>query len=142
MSRVRITFPEPPVFAHEIEVRVSDLNYGNHLGHDSLVSLLHEARVRFFRHFGMEERDIDGVGILLADLAVAYRAQVFYGQTLRIEIAIGEAGARSCDLVYRVTDRVTDGLVALAKTGIVFFDYEAKRMAQVPARFRRLLPAG
>ena len=142
MSRVRIAFPEPPIFTHEVEVRVSDLNYGNHLGHDSLVSLLHEARVRFFRHFGMEERDIDGVGILLADLAVTYRAQVFYGQTLRIDIAVGEAGARSCDLVYRVTDRDAGGLVALAKTGIVFFDYGANRMADIPPSFRRLLPAG
>ncbi len=115
MSRVRIAFPEPPIFSHEVEVRVSDLNYGNHLGHDSLVSLLHEARVRFFRHFGMEERNVDGVGILLADLAVTYRAQVFYGQTLRIDIAIGEAGARSCDLVYRVTDRDAGTLVALAR---------------------------
>ena len=141
MSRVRIAFPEPPIFTHEIEVRVSDLNYGNHLGHDSLISLLHEARVRFFRHFGMEERDIDGVGILLADLAVTYRAQVFYGQTLRIDIAIGEAGARSCDLVYRVTDRDAGGLVALAKTGIVFFDYGANRMVDIPPSFRRLLPA-
>lgn len=142
MPRVRIAFPDPPIFSAEIEVRVSDLNYGNHLGHDSLVSLLHEARVRFFRHFGMEERDMGGVGILLADLAVTYRAQVFYGQTLRIDIAIGEAGARSCDLVYRVTDRDAGEVVALAKTGIVFFDYEAKRMADIPASFRRLLPAG
>lgn len=142
MSRARITFPEPPLFTHELEVRVADLNYGNHLGHDSLVSLLHEARVRFFLHFGMEERSIDGVGILLVELVVIYRAQVFHGQTLRIDLAIGEAGARGCDLVYRVTDRDSGALVALARTGIVFYDYAERKLAGIPASFRRILPEG
>jgi acyl-CoA thioester hydrolase len=127
------------MFTHELDVRVSDLNYGNHLGHDSLISLLHEARVRFLLHFGMEERNIDGVGILLVDLAVTYRAQVFHGQVLRVDVTIGEVGARGCDLVYRVTDRDSGGVVALAKTGIVFYDYQEKKVAGIPASFRRLL---
>ncbi len=139
MSRVRITFPDPPLFTCDLDVRVSDLNYGNHLGHDSLISLLHEARVRFFLNFEMEERNVDGVGILLVDLAVTYRAQVFHGQILRIDVTIGEPAARGCDLVYRVTDRGTGGVVALAKTGIVFYDYQEQRVADIPERFRALL---
>ncbi len=43
------------LFSATLEVRISDINYGNHLGHDSLVSLLHEARVRFLRHLGYTE---------------------------------------------------------------------------------------
>jgi acyl-CoA thioester hydrolase len=139
MSRVRIVFPDPPMFTHELDVRVSDLNYGNHLGHDSLVSLLHEARVRFFLHFDMEERNIDGVGILLVDLAVAYRAQVFHGQVLRIDVTTGDASAHGCDLIYRVTDRDAGKVVALARTGIVFYDYQERRVAEMPTRFRQLL---
>ena len=87
MPRIHIPFPESVLFEHRVPVRITDLNYGNHLGHDALVSILHEARARFFRAFGMSEADVDGVGIILVDLAVRYQAQVFYGQTLRIEIA-------------------------------------------------------
>lgn len=139
MSRVRIDYPGPTLFVCEIPVRISDLNYGNHLGHDALISILHEARVRFFRNFEMEELDVGGAGILLVDLAVAYKAQVFYGQVLKIEIAIGDVSSRGCDLVYRVTDRDSDTLVALAKTGIVFFDYEKNRVVSMPARFRAVV---
>lgn len=139
MARVRLTFPESVLFTHEIEVRISDLNYGNHLGHDSLVSMLHETRARFFRHFGMEEGDIEGAGILLVDLAVTYRAQVFYGQLLRIEVAAGDVGARGCDLIYRVTDATSGELVSLAKTGIVFYDYGLKKVVATPPSFARVL---
>ncbi len=139
MARIRLTFPEQVLFVHEIPARISDLNYGNHLGHDSLISMLHEARARFFRHFGMAESDVDGVGILLVDLAVTYRAQVFYGQVLRIEIAGSDIGGRGCDLLYRVTDAAGGDSVALAKTGIVFYDYNQNRVATMPPRFRRVL---
>ena len=52
MARVKIEFPETTLFTHELSVRITDLNYGNHLAHDSLISLLHEARAPFFYRKG------------------------------------------------------------------------------------------
>jgi len=141
MARLRIDFPGPVLFTHEIPVRITDLNYGNHLGHDALISLLHEARARFFRSLGQHEGDVDGAGILLVDLAVSYLAQVFYGQVLSVEIGAGEVGRSGCELVYRVRDRDAGTDVALARTGIVFFDYGRKRVAPIPASFRAALGA-
>ena len=139
MNRVSIPFPEPAIFSHQIPVRITDLNYGNHLGHDILVSMLHEGRARFFRAHEMEEGNVDGPGVILVDLEVRYRAQVFYGQTLQIEIAIGGLGSRGCDFYYRVTDSAGGGLVAEARTGIIFFDYGANKVASVPPRFREIV---
>ncbi len=139
MTREAIVFPDRALFADEQTVRISDINYGNHLGHDSLVSILHEARVRFFRAHGMEEANVEGRGIILTELAVSYRAQAFYGQVLEIEIAAGEIGSRGCDLLYRVTDRHSNTLVALARTSLLFFDYGNQRVAAMPERFRRVI---
>ena len=136
MTRIRIEFPEPVLFTQDIPVRITDLNYGNHLGHDVLVSLLHEARARFFRAQGHEEGNIEGAGILLVDLAVGYQSQVFYGQVLAVEIAAGDIGRSGCDLVYRVRDRDTGTAVALAKTGIVFYDYARHKVVPIPGSFR------
>ena len=139
MARLQIDFPDPPLFDYQIPVRITDLNYGRHLGHDTLVSLLHEARARFFSASGMAEDDVDGLGVILTELRVSYRAQAFFGQTLRIEIACGEIGSRGCDLRYRLSDRETGRLVALASTGILFFDYASERVAAMPERFRRVI---
>jgi acyl-CoA thioesterase FadM len=141
MPPATIEFPERALFAHEIPVRITDLNYGRHLGHDTLVSLLHEARARFFQHAGMAEDDVDGLGIILTELWVSYRAQVFFGQTLKVEIARGDLGTRGCELLYRVSDRENGTPVALARTGLLFFDYGRGRVAAMPERFRCLIAA-
>ena len=61
MERVRLEFPETAiVHRHPLTVRVTDMNYGRHLGHDTLVSLLHEARIQAFAALGLTEWDMGG----------------------------------------------------------------------------------
>ncbi len=139
MTRVRLDYPGPTLFTAEIPIRITDINYGNHLAHDRLVSLLHEARLQFFRAFGFTEHDIEGRAILLVELAVTYHREAFYGQTLRVETAIGEAGSRSCAVLYRVTDAANGETVALARTGIVFIDPASRRVVPIPPGFRALI---
>lgn len=141
MARVRLTFPEPALFTTDLPVRIADINYGNHLGHDRLISMLHEARVQFFGHLGFAEADVEGAGIILVDLAVSYREQVFHGQTLRVEMAAEDVRPRGFDLHYRVTTVPTAALIAQAKTGLLFFDYARKEVVAMPPRFAAALGA-
>ena len=61
MPRVKVTLPESFLFTVELPIRITDLNYGAHLGNDALLSLLHEARVKFLAHLGQPEQ-VGGVG--------------------------------------------------------------------------------
>jgi acyl-CoA thioester hydrolase len=138
MPRVRIDLPETFLFTTEITVRVTDLNYGAHLGNDTMLSLIHEARVQFLRAFGMNEKDAGGVSIIMADAAIVYRAEAFAGDCLRFDVTIGELSRAGCDLLYRVT-RASDGrLVAEVKTGIAFLDIESRKLTALPDAIRRL----
>ena len=58
MTRIKIELPETYLFSTEIPVRITDLNYGNHLGNDAILSLLHEARVRFLAYYGWTESSV------------------------------------------------------------------------------------
>jgi len=132
MSRVTIQSPGTFPFSTELEVRVSDLNYGNHLGNDGVLTLIHEARRRFLESLGLEEISLDGLGFVIADAAIIYRAQAFYADRLRIQVAAGDFGSRGCDFYYRIT-HVTDGRVlAEAKTGTVYFDFRAQKTLSFP----------
>jgi acyl-CoA thioesterase FadM len=135
MARIEIQMIEEFVFETELAVRIKDINYGNHLGHDSLVSLMHEARVMFLENFGFSETDVDGNGLLVSDLAVIYKSQSFYGDTLKFEIGVGEFNPYGCDLFYRVTNTKTGILIVMAKTGIVFFDYSRNKVVKTPGVF-------
>lgn len=135
MARIKLDLPEEFLFETLVEVRVTDLNYGGHLGNDRVLALLHEARARFFAAHGMSELDVDGLGILVADAVVLYRAEAFFADPLRIRIAAADFNKYGCDLLYLATHAAEGREIARAKTGIVFFDYAARRLSSAPARF-------
>ena len=139
MARIQLDIPEQLPFSTEIDVRVTDMNYGSHLGNDSMLSLIHEARVRFLAAHDMSERDVDGRSLILADVAVVYRAEAFAGDRLRFEVGVGDTSRVGCDLVYRVTHVADERLVAEAKTGIVFLDPDSRRPVALPKSIAHLV---
>jgi len=115
-------------------VRSSDLNYGAHVGHDRMLTLIQEARIDMYRSFGYsDERSFEGpVGQVIADAAIQYKSECFLGDELFIEIGIGESSRSGFDMYYRVTNRTKSKEAAVAKTGIVCFDYARRKVAPIP----------
>lgn len=135
MARIKIEMIKKFAFETQLVVRITDINYGNHVGSDAFISLLHEARVRFLANLGFTETDIGGAALMISDLAVIYKSQAFCGDILTFEIGAGDFNKYGCDLFYRVTHTKTGNLVVLAKTGIVFFDIAGNTLINPPAVF-------
>ncbi len=134
MSRTIINLPSEFAFSTDIPIRIGDINRGMHLGHDSFLIIIEEARTRFFMSLGYIENNricIEGIGVIMTDASIVYLKQGEYGQTLKVEIAINDFTTRSFDMVYRVSDRDTGVEIARAKTGFVFYDYQKQKMAAV-----------
>ncbi len=142
MPRVQVDVDQTNVFTTEIPVRIDDVNFGGHMGNDAVLTLAQEARTRFFNHFGFEERDIDGKGILIADAAIVYKAQTFYGDILRVDLGITDIGRKGCDITYLFTNKESGSEVVRAKTGIVFFDYGKQQVVRIPPIFLQRLELG
>ncbi len=135
MSRIKVNLPDKFIYKTEIPVRITDLNYGGHLGNDSVLSIVHEARVRFLNNFGFTELDIDGKSILMIDALVNFVRESFYGDVLIIEINIANIDAKGCDIFYKISNKETGKLVAAVKTGIVFYDLRDKKISNTPEKF-------
>ena len=135
MARIELNLPEIFDFSTDVRVRISDINYGNHLGNDALLSLVHEARLQFLQSRGFSELDIDGCGLILTDAVILYKSQGFHGDLLTILAAVGDFTKYGCDFFYKVIRKNGGKEVARAKTGIVFFDYNRQKVAPVPAAF-------
>lgn len=138
MARIKINPPKKYNYSTDISLRISDINYGGHLGHDSILSLAHEARVRFFTGHGFSELNAFGPAIILSDVAIYYQSEGFYGDVVTVEIAVCDYLKYGCDLVYRITNKESGKVVAILKTGIVFIHYDKHEVAQVPKEFRAL----
>jgi len=141
MARIKIITPEKIIDTINIPVRIGDINYGNHLGNDSLVSIIHEARIKWLSKNGFSEMNIGGCGTIMNELAVNYLNESFYGDTLIIQISIGEISTSSFELYYNITTLRADKelKIAKAKTGMVCYDYENKKIAAVPNAFLSLI---
>lgn len=134
MPRIKLDHPHKYHFHTEIPVRITDLNYGNHLANDALLSILHEARVRFLARIGYTEMDIEGAGIMMGDAAIIYKVQAFYNDVLNVDLAVSDIAKKSCDIFYRVMKK-PDRIVAYAKTCIVFYNMHEQKPVRIPESF-------
>jgi len=98
MSRVKIDLPEKFSFSTLLAVRITDLNYGGHVGNDRILALIHEARMQFFLHWGFRELDLAGVGSILSDAAIEFKNELFYGDILKASVTASNFSKVSFDL--------------------------------------------
>src|SRR6266508_4714914 len=134
MSRVKIELPAKFSFEAVIPIRITDLNYGNHVGNNAILSILHETRVQYLRHFGYGELNFGGVGLIMSDVAIEFKSEIFYVEKIIASVDVGGFSKFSFEVYYKLEKENNHKriLVAIAKTGMVCYDYPAKKIAGVP----------
>ena len=140
MARIKIYLPENFVFSTEIPVRITDLNYGAHVGNDTILALIHEARMQWLINLGYaSELNIDGLGLIMADAGIEFKNELFYGEKILASVAIADITKIGFDLYYKL-EKINPSertLIAIAKTGMLCFDYEKRKIASVPDELRK-----
>jgi acyl-CoA thioesterase FadM len=138
MARLKLDFPEDQYcYSTQLTVRVTDINAANHLGNDSMISMISEARARFLFEFGIKETQEDGIGIIVTDLATTYRSEAHARDQLLFEVGVMDFNKYGGDVIFRITRPRDHALVAMAKSGFVFFNYKTNRVVPMPERFHR-----
>jgi acyl-CoA thioesterase FadM len=137
MARLQLNFPEDQFYySTPLTVRVTDINAANHLGNDSMISMISEARARFLFEFGVAETERDGTGIIVTDLATTYRAEAHARDQLLFEVGVMDFNKYGGDITFRVTRPKDRKLIAVAKSGFVFFNYKTSQVVAMPEDFR------
>ena len=134
MTRIRLSIPKNIHFTTQLSLRIYDLNYGAHMGNDSVLSIVHEARVRFLNYIDQKESDFYGFSLLMADSAVVYKKEAFYGEKLKIDITVTEYYKFGFELFYLISN-VAASEIARVKTGLVCYDHSEKKMIRLPDEF-------
>lgn len=141
MARVVIDLPEQFDFAIELPIYISHINRGDHLGNDALIGYLNEARIHFMAARGFDEYRPQGYAFVNSDLAVSYKSEAHYQETLKIEVAAAEFHKYGCDIVYRVTDAASGRLIAEAKSAHLIFDPIKSKPVLAPPSLQEKLSA-
>lgn len=141
MARIKIEIPKHILATFNIPIRISDINYGNHVGNDAFVSIIHEARMQWLKLHDYTELNIEGTGLIMSDLAVEFKNESFYGDILEVKVGAGEISRASFELYYQLSvkrdNEIT--LLANAKTGMICYNYSARKVVTIPDQLKLIL---
>jgi acyl-CoA thioester hydrolase len=143
MPRIKIKLPEKFAFSTTIDIRITDINYGGHVGNDTVLSIIHEARIRFLKTLGYSELNCGGAGLIMCDAGIEFKNELFYEDTVIASVTVSEFSKVGFEIYYKL-EKKKDGnavAVALAKTGMVCYDYSQKKIIPVPEEVKEKLSA-
>ena len=142
MPKIKINFPQKyfdiPI---DIPVRITDINYGNHVGNDSIIGIIHEARVQFLQFYGYTELNIEGIGLIMSALSVEFKNESFYKDIISIKIVCGEISKVSFELFFSLSTIRDNREITIAKavTTMVCYDYIIKKVSALPKKLQQIL---
>ena len=122
------------MFAHRETVRFRDLDSMGHVNNAVFLTYMEQARIGFL--FG---RGATTNSIIIARVEIDYRSPVGLGDTVEVAVRCDRLGTKSFDLEYEL--RVGDRVVAEARSVQVFYDYDRREAAELPADWRQALTA-
>lgn len=136
MSRIKITFPEKSIFQYKSVIGVNMINYGGHLGNDAVLTIFQDARIAFFKANNLSEINIGNeLGIIQSDAAVQYLSEGHLHDEITTTIAFDITSTIGFDIYYKIETKGATKPIAIGKTGMITFDYKAKKMSQTPSSF-------
>lgn len=140
MSRIKIELPESFSFEYIMPVRITDINYGGHVGNDKYLSFLHEARMALLAKHGYTELSFAGTGLIMSQAIIEYKKELNYGDTIRIQVQAVNPGKYGFDLYYCILLQTNHQPLIAAKaiTTMLCYDYSAKRLVSLPPHIETL----
>ena len=136
MPRLQLELPERFAFATDVTVYVGHINIARHVDNALMLSLVAEARSRYFAAMGYGEDAVEGLATTIADVLWLYRSEAFHGDVLSVEMIAGDYNKYGFDLLYRMTRKSDGREIGRGKHGIVFIDTQQRKVARVPPEFR------
>jgi YbgC/YbaW family acyl-CoA thioester hydrolase len=134
MQRIKVNLPEKFSFSTIVPIRITDLNYGGHVGNDSFLSLIHEARQQFLHHYGYSELNFENTGLIMADAAIEFKRELNYPESLKISVVASDFDKLGFDIYYllEIVHPEKNIVAGKAKTGMLCYDYATKKKVAIP----------
>jgi acyl-CoA thioester hydrolase len=127
-------------FFHPIEVRYGDLDPQGHVNNAKYLTYIEQARTQYVRRLGLwPGGSFQDLGIILADAHLTFRAQITFGQSMRVGTRVVSIGNKSFKMEFRLEDAADGKELASGTTVQVAFDYRSGKSMPVPQAWREAI---
>lgn len=127
------------IFSNRINVRIDDINFGNHLCHTKFLNIIHNTRALFLKHYNLSELNCFGPSLVMLNLNIDYHNQCFFNDDLEITLAIDKIEKITFSLFYSVFNHTLNKMAAKAVTKMAFIDLKKGKVEKMPAEFLKLM---
>jgi len=129
-------------FYTPIQVRYADLDTQWHVNNSRYSTYIEQGRFDYLQHLGL----FDGIhfaslGLIVADVHIAYLAQIKLNQQVRVGVRTSRIGTKSLTLEYEIQDTTTGELLAKAESVMVAYDYERQQTIPLSPEKRAAIEA-
>jgi acyl-CoA thioester hydrolase len=126
----------------EIPVAWGDMDAYAHVNNAVYLRWFETGRIAYFERLGLIERkQEDGVGPILARVAVDYRRPVTYPDSVRVDTTVTRIGTSSFTMAHRAFSKALQAEAAAGESVIVVYDYGQGRSAPVDDALRAAIAA-
>jgi len=120
----------------DVPVRFADTDALGHVNNANYLSFLESARIEYIKKV-LGRVKTEDFGVIIARIEIDYKSPAFHYETLRVGCRVEEIGGSSIKMDYRIEDKATGRLVALAKSVMVAFDYALGKPTRVSDEWRQ-----
>lgn len=139
MTQIKIELPNSFNYSIEYNIRLTEVNVGGHLGNDSLIGLMNDAYMKYLETKGFKYSIIDNYSLINTNLVINYLSEVFFDHNILIELCADNYTDAGFDFIYRITNKNTNKIAAVAKAYMLVYDYINKKKVKIPEKLLNVL---
>jgi acyl-CoA thioester hydrolase len=129
-------------FQYPIQVRYGDLDPQWHVNNAHFLMFLEQSRFAYLVETGLfDGKSFFDLGLIVADVHVAYLAPIDMHQKVVIGVRINRIGTKSLTFEYEMKEEGTGVIFSKAETVMVAYDYKAHQSMPVPQEWRKTISA-
>jgi acyl-CoA thioester hydrolase len=124
-------------YRHRLSVRFRDCDSMGHVNHAVYFTYFEQCRLTFWRE--LTGWPSPHTRVIIARAECDYRAPAHFGDDLEVRLNVGEIGRSSFVLTYEIAAIETARVIALGRTVMVSYDYDAGKATPLPDATHALL---
>jgi len=127
-------------FYHPIEIRYGDLDPQGHVNNARYLTYFEQARVAYIVSLGLwKSASFMDFGVILADAQVTFKAPIFYGAEILVDVCVTRLGNKSLTMEYCIKEACSGREYATGSTVLVAYDYRANETITIPDTWRNTI---
>lgn len=127
-------------FYYPIEIRYGDLDPQGHVNNAKYLTYFEQARLAYVMNLGLWKGvSFMDIGIILADIQLSFKAPVFYGTDILVDVRVTRLGNKSLTMEYCLEEACSGREYATGSSVLVTYDYNTHDTIPIPDNWRKAI---